>query len=94
VISPIQIYPLNPWPVIDSLKQTNLLLVVEEGIGFAATGSELIAQIAEQAPGAMRRVMRLGPLHTPIPSCGRLEEELLPGCAAILAAIQELARHD
>ena len=94
VICPIQIYPLNPWPVIESLKQTHLLLVVEEGIGFAAEGSELISQITEQAPGVMRRANRIGSLHTPIPACGRLEEETLPNCAMILAAIQELARLD
>jgi len=94
VICPIQIYPLNPWPVIESLKQTHLLLVVEEGINFAAVGSELIAQVAEYAPEVIRRTMRLSPLHIPIPSCGALEEELLPGSSSILAAIQELARHD
>ncbi|MFZ1086550.1 MAG: thiamine pyrophosphate-dependent enzyme [Terracidiphilus sp.] len=94
VICPIQIYPLNPWPVIESLKQSRLLLVVEEGIGFAAVGSELIAQITEHAPDVMRRAKRIGSLHTPIPACGRLEEELLPNCAMILAAIQELARLD
>jgi 2-oxoisovalerate dehydrogenase E1 component len=93
VITPIQIYPLNVQPVIDSLKQTHLLLVVEEGIGFAAVGSELIAQIAEQAPGILRRAVRLGAPHAPIPSCGPLEEEFLPNRAAILAAIRKLA-HD
>jgi 2-oxoisovalerate dehydrogenase E1 component len=91
VICPIKIYPLNPWPVIESLKISRSLLVVEEGISFAAAGSELIAQIAEQAPGVMLHVRRIGPLHTAIPACGRLEEELLPNSTMIIAAIQELA---
>jgi 2-oxoisovalerate dehydrogenase E1 component len=93
VIAPIQIYPLNPWPIIESLRSTRLLLVVEEGISFAAAGSELIAQIAEKAPGAMRRTVRLCAPHIPIPSCGPLEAELLPGSAMILAAIRELTHH-
>jgi 2-oxoisovalerate dehydrogenase E1 component len=94
VICPIQIYPMNPQPVIDSLKQTHLLLIVEEGIGFAAVGSELIAQVAEQAPGVIHRVRRIGPPHICIPSSGPLEEEMLPGSASILDAIKELARYD
>ncbi len=94
VICPIQIYPLNPLPVIDSLKQTHLLLVVEEGISFAAAGSELIAQVMEQANGVIQRVIRLGSAPIPIPSSGPLEEELLPGYSEIFAAIKELASHD
>ena len=94
VICPTQIYPLDPTAIIESLRQTHLLLVVEEGINFAAAGSELIAQMSELAPGVLRKVVRIGSPHVPIPACGQLEEQFLPGRAHVLAGIQELAGHE
>lgn len=93
VICPSQIYPLNPWPVIESLERTKKLLIVEEGLPFAALGSELIAQIAELAPGLLRACKRLSPPHHPIPSSGPLELELLPGADAIVAELESLTGH-
>lgn len=93
VICPIQIYPLNPWPVIDSLRRTGLLLIAEEGVGFAAVGSELIAQVAEQAPGTIRKAVRLASPPVPIPASGPMEQEFLPDSTAILTAIREIVRH-
>lgn len=92
VICPVRIYPLDARPVIDSLRQTHRLLVAEEGIGFAAAGSELIAQIAEQAPGVLQRVARIASPPYPIPSSRPLEQEFLPGSGAILTALRELAQ--
>jgi 2-oxoisovalerate dehydrogenase E1 component len=94
MISPVQLYPLNPWPTIQSLEQTRRLLVVEEGLQFAALGSELIAQIHELKPGLLRRSRRLSPPEHPIPSCGPLEMELLPNSASIIEAMRELVDHD
>jgi len=66
-------------------------LAVEEGLGFAALGAELIAQIAERSRAPLHRVRRLGPPEHPIPSCGPLENDLLPNPRSILAAIKEVA---
>lgn len=94
VICPAQIYPLNPWPVIESLKQTRRLLIVEEGHSFAALGAELVAQIHEQQPGLLARVKRLASPEHAIPSCGPLELALLPNAESIAAAIQDLVGHE
>jgi 2-oxoisovalerate dehydrogenase E1 component len=91
VICPLQLYPLNPWPAIESVERTGRLLVVEEGLGFAALGAELIAQIAERSRAPLHHVRRLGPPEHPIPSCGPLESDLLPNPRSILAAIKEVA---
>jgi 2-oxoisovalerate dehydrogenase E1 component len=93
VICPTQLYPLNPWPIVESLERTHSLLIVEEGLSFAALGSELLAQIAEHAPGLLRAVRRLGPPSHPIPSSGPLELELLPNPDSICAALETLSRH-
>jgi 2-oxoisovalerate dehydrogenase E1 component len=93
VICPMRLYPLNPRPVLESLEHTHCLLIVEEGLSFAALGSELLAQIAEHAPGLLRAVRRLGPPPYPIPSSGQLELELLPNPDSIYAALENLSRH-
>jgi 2-oxoisovalerate dehydrogenase E1 component len=92
VVCPVQLYPLDPWPVVESVRRTGRLLVVEEGLSFAAFGAETIAQILESAPGAIRRVKRVASPRHPIPSCGPLEKALLPGPAHIVAAAKEIAR--
>ncbi len=30
IVCPLQLFPLNPWPVIESLRKTHKLLIVEE----------------------------------------------------------------
>jgi 2-oxoisovalerate dehydrogenase E1 component len=93
VICPVQLYPLNADPLIESVRTTGRLLVVEEGSAFAALGAEVIAQVNENAPGILRATRRVGgPLH-PIPSCGPLEKALLPGVSHITAAAVELMNH-
>ena len=93
VICPLQIYPLNLAPLLESLAQTRRLLVVEEGLEFAALGAEAIAQVVESSPGLLHYAKRLGPPEHPIPSCGSLESRQLPHAGSIAAAIAELAYH-
>ena len=71
-------------------RRTGRLLIVEEGIGFAGFGAELVAQLVEHAPGALRRLGRLASPEHPIPSCGPLEKTLLPGPEHVEAAVLEL----
>lgn len=93
MICPIQIYPLNVWPIIESLEQTRKLLIVEEGHGFAALGAELIAQIQERRPGLLARCKRIASPEHPIPSCGPLELQVLPSADSIVNAIRDLVRN-
>ncbi len=86
IICPIQLYPLNPWPVIESVQHSGRLIVVEEGHNFAAFGSEVISQMMLHSPGALKKLERVGPPLHPIPSCGPLEKALLPGVSHIVEA--------
>lgn len=94
VVCPIQLYPLDPWPIIDSIRESCRLLVVEEGQNFAAFGAEVIAQIQESAPGILRCVRRLGPPRHPIPSCGVLEKKVLPGERHVIEAALDMMNHE
>ena len=91
VICPLQLYPLNPSPIVESVRRTGRLLIVEEGLSFSAFGAEAIAEICELAPGALHRVRRLASPCHPIPSCGPLEKQVLPGIDSIAGAIREMA---
>jgi 2-oxoisovalerate dehydrogenase E1 component len=90
VICPVQIYPFNIWPVMESVQRSGRLLIVEEGLSFAAFGSEIIAQICEQKPGLLQRVGRLASRRHPIPSAGPLERQALPDARSIVQAALQL----
>jgi 2-oxoisovalerate dehydrogenase E1 component len=90
VLCPIQLYPFNPWPLIESIRESGRLVIIEEGQNFAAFGAEVIAQIHESAPGILKSVRRVGPPRHSIPSCGVLEKELLPGEKHVIEAALEI----
>lgn len=94
VIVPMLLFPLDIRPIVDSVRSSRRLLIVEEGAGFAALGAEVIAQVAEAAPEAIQTCQRLaGPDH-PIPACGPLERDVLPGVKHIVDAVRELVAHE
>jgi 2-oxoisovalerate dehydrogenase E1 component len=84
VICPMRLYPLDLMPILESVLKSRRLLLVEEGLSFAAFGAEVAAQILEQAPGAVELMVRIASPNHPIPSCGPLEKELLPSPAHII----------
>jgi 2-oxoisovalerate dehydrogenase E1 component len=93
VICPLRIYPLDPRAVIESLGRTHLLVIAEEGAGFAGAGAELLAQLAEHDPSLLRRVKRVCAPAAAIPACGPLEERILPSSGAIQDAIRSVMHH-
>jgi len=92
VVCPAQLYPLNPWPIIESVRRSGRLLTVEEGICFSAFGAEVAAEILERAPGILKEFRRLAPPSHPIPSCGPLEKALLPGVSSIVKTVLEVLK--
>lgn len=90
IVCPTQIYPLNLWPILESLEKSGRLLIVEEGLNFAALSAEVIAQICEQRPGLMQAVHRLASRRHPIPSAGPLEKDTLPNPESITQAALRL----
>ncbi|MEM7682659.1 MAG: thiamine pyrophosphate-dependent enzyme [Planctomycetota bacterium] len=92
VVCPTRLYPLNLAPVLESVARSGRLVVVEEGHGFAAWGSEVVSGVFMELGSAVRSAQRVyAPAH-PIPSCGPLEKQLLPNaqgvCDAVVAAME------
>lgn len=90
ILCPQQLFPFNVRPVLDSLRQTGRLLVAEEGQGFAAFGSELIARVVELSASPLAAVRRVSAARHAIPSAGHLEKQTLPDANAIRQAARLL----
>jgi len=82
------LYPLDVETVLESVKKTRRLLVVEPDVTFLGIGAELVAQIAEKAPGVL--VKRLGGPRATIPASRELHDLIIPSAEQICRAVEEL----
>lgn len=85
VICPISLFPLNIFPLQQSVSKTGRLLTVEEGGSFAGMGSEVIAQLLSVGTN-LNKAIQLGN-NAIIPSSFEAELSLLPGKDKIIDAI-------
>jgi 2-oxoisovalerate dehydrogenase E1 component len=90
VFLPTRLYPFDASCLLDSLRATRRLLVVEEGQGFAGLGAEIIAQAIGQLGPTAIACDRVCAAPVPIPAARPLEAECLPGATAILARARAL----
>ena len=86
---PVRIAPVNIEPILESVRSTGRLLVLEEGKTFASYGSEVLARLVER--GVRFKARRLG-YDGCIPACFELENRLLVNKERILGALGELLR--
>jgi 2-oxoisovalerate dehydrogenase E1 component len=90
LLVPVGISPLNLAPIVDAVRRSGRLVIIEEGGGFASVGAELIAQLQEQGHGASA-IARVSGKPVPVPSAPSLEAAMLPCIEAVCAAIVSLA---
>jgi pyruvate/2-oxoglutarate/acetoin dehydrogenase E1 component len=79
--------PLDMPTVIESVRRTNRLLVVEEGPRTGGWAGEVLAEITEVALEELDDAWRLTCPDTPIPYSPPLETDYLPGANTIAASI-------
>ena len=95
VIDPRTIRPLDTETIINSVKKTNRLVVVEESHPFCGVGAEISAQVSEQAFDYLDApVKRLSAADAPMPYAKNLEKLALPDVERIVAAVREVAYLD
>jgi 2-oxoisovalerate dehydrogenase E1 component len=91
LILPLQAWPLDVTPVLESVTRTGKLLVIEEGTAGFDVAAEVITSISVAYRGAQAlRVRRMAALPVPIPSSTTLEQEVLPSVERIVDAALEL----
>jgi 2-oxoisovalerate dehydrogenase E1 component len=73
--------------ILQSVKITGRLLIIEEGSAYAGIGAELLAQVTEQSDSKIK-AKRIAALPVPIPSVKSLEQIVLPEKERIIREIK------
>lgn len=91
IIDPIWLAPLDIDTIVESVKKTGALCVVDNGWTSCGAGAEIVARVIETI-GAIQpiRVLRLGFAATTCPPTPSLEEHFYPNGQTIASAVYDL----
>jgi 2-oxoisovalerate dehydrogenase E1 component len=91
VIDPRTIAPFDIGTIVESVRKTGRLLIVDEDFPVAGIGAEISAQVTERAFADLAApIRRLNGLHTPVPYSPPLETAVTPHRDQIARAIRDL----
>lgn len=91
LIDPRTVAPLDIDTILESVRKTGRLLVVDETFGPCGMGAEVSAQVMEKGFDDLDApVRRLYGAHTPVPYSAPLEQAAVPQPAQIAQAIRDL----
>ena len=91
VIDPRTLYPLDEETILNSVKKTNHLLVVDEGYSPCGFGAEVIAMVQEKVFDYLDAPMRrLHSADVPTPYTESLVNAVVPGVDKIEATATEI----
>lgn len=83
--------PLDMQPVIESVKKTNRVVVVEEGWKSFGVGAEVASRIYEEAFDYLDApVQRVAQLEVPLPYNRNLEQLAIPKAEWVINAVREV----
>lgn len=90
VIDPRTLSPLDLETLLESARKTGRVVVVDESYPRCGIAADFSALITENAYKDLKcPVIRVIPPHTPIPFCGPLEDEWVPGVKDIIEAVKK-----
>ncbi|MFL6442384.1 MAG: transketolase C-terminal domain-containing protein, partial [Candidatus Sulfotelmatobacter sp.] len=91
VVDPRTTWPLDEKTLIESVKKTSRVIVMDEGYGRYGVAAELAAVIAEGAFYDLDApVKRMGAMHVPIPFSPPLEDMTVPTEQAVFEAARKM----
>lgn len=91
VIDPRTLVPLDTAAILDSVKQTHRIVIVEEGHRTAGVGAEIAARVSEEILDELDApIRRVAALNTPIPFSPVLEEHVFPNQEKIVQTVRDL----
>jgi len=92
VIDPRTIRPLDIDTIVNSVKKTNRVVVVEESHPFCGVAAEISSEINELAFDYLDApVKRVSGADVPMPYAKNLEDLAIPSVEQIVAAVREIA---
>lgn len=84
-----QLWPLDVSAVVDSVRRTGRLVVVEENTVEYGVSAAVVAAVSQALPrGCVCR--QVGTVPVPLPSARHLEDAVLPSVASVTSAIREI----
>jgi pyruvate dehydrogenase E1 component beta subunit len=93
VIDPVSLVPLDIETIVNSVKRTGRLLVVDNAWTSCGASAEIVAQVVERAQnGKPITVRRLGYAPTTCPTTPVLEQAFYPDPGKIAQAIHDMVR--
>lgn len=91
VIDPRTLVPFDKKAVVDSVRKTGRLIIVEEDTKRGGWGAEVAAMIAEEAMDYLDApIKRVSALDVPIPASPPLEDYVIPQEERIVEAVREI----
>lgn len=93
VIDPMTMVPFDKRTILDSIKKTGKLVIVEEEAKTNGLGAEIAAMVAEEAFDFLDvPVKRVAALDAPIPFSPVLEDYVIPDEKDIVKAVKEVCQ--
>jgi pyruvate/2-oxoglutarate/acetoin dehydrogenase E1 component len=94
VIDPIWLAPLDVETIVESVRKTRRLLVVDNAWTECGASAEILARVAEKTWHQPVQMARMGFAPTTCPPSPPLEHEYYPNPAKIAARVHEMVRPD
>ncbi|MCW4020552.1 MAG: alpha-ketoacid dehydrogenase subunit beta [Candidatus Bathyarchaeota archaeon] len=93
IIDPRTLVPLDKQAIIESVKKTGRLIIVEEDSMTCGVGAEIAAIVADEAFDYLESpIKRIAEPDTPIPFSPVLEKYVIPDDKAIMKGVEDLLR--
>lgn len=91
VVDPRTTWPLDEKTIVESVKKTSRVIIMDEGYGRYGVAAELAAVIAEGAFYDLDApVKRMGAMHVPIPFSPPLEDLTVPTEESVFKAAKQM----
>jgi pyruvate dehydrogenase E1 component beta subunit len=93
VVDPRTLVPMDWGTILESVRKTSRLVVVDPAARTCGAAAEIAATVAEECFGCLRApVVRVTSPDIPVPFAPALEEGLYPDEASIAAAVEDVLR--
>lgn len=91
VLDPRTLIPLDRKAILESVKKTHRVVIVEEGPKTGGVGGEIAALIAEEVLDYLDApIRRIAALDTPIPFNSALEDSVFPNTHRVVEVVRDL----
>lgn len=87
------IRPLDVATVVDSVRRTGRILVIDESPPTGGWSNEVLSNVSEQGLGYLDDAWRLTPPDHPLPYSPPLEDAFLPGPSHIVESVRSRLEH-